>query len=172
MRDSEGENMLGTKCGVASLMAVLFLCGCSGEAANQAPTSAGSAKPSDPASAKAIETWAIGATVVYKGAFSDEAGHKGPLTCDLTRVDQTVWHAAFSAANEGKGPNRPFTRDANLTGRRQGRAFVFSGEVFMKAGGPYVLRAVLSPDNRLTAKYERKAGGWAGTFELNSPLKK
>ena len=112
-----------------------------------------------------METWAISSTVLYKGTFSDEAGHKGPLECELTRLNPTQWHAAFAAANEGTGPNSAFARDAELVGSGPGAEVLLFGEVFMKAGGPYVVRAILTA-NALTARYERKAGGWPGTFRL------
>ena len=118
--------------------------------------------------AQTMEEWAEGASVFYEGTFTDEFGHEGPLSCLLTRRPENHWNADFAAANEGEGPNQPFTRSTVLGGGMEGDEFVFAGEVPMKAGGPYVMRAVLTGDGALRANFERKAGGWPGTFALQA----
>ncbi|NOY80726.1 MAG: hypothetical protein GXP31_06950 [Kiritimatiellaeota bacterium] len=113
-----------------------------------------------------IDSWAPGMSFVYSGTFSDAPGHRGPLRCQLTRKDKTTWLAAFTAENRGAGPKGFFSRNAELQGRFNGAVFVFSGEVPMRAGGPYVLISRLSADGTLTGVFRRKAGGWPGTYSL------
>ncbi len=127
---------------------------------------AGCTSPQPAGVKETIDSWDPGTTLVYSGTFSDAPGHKGPLRCQLTRKDKTTWLASFSAENRGTGPNRPFSRDAELRGGFNGEVFEFSGEVPMRAGGPYVLTSTLSAGGILTGVFRRKAGGWPGTYTL------
>jgi hypothetical protein len=108
---------------------------------------------------------AWGEGTVYSGTFKADGGRKGPLSCELTPKEDGKWAVAFKAANEGRGPNRPLACNAEFTGKEKDDKLDLTGEVAMRRGPPYTVKAVLDGKS-LKATFSKPEGKDAGSFDL------
>lgn len=103
----------------------------------------------------------------YSGTFSDSAGHKGPLECQLTPGQGNAWACKVHASNQGTPPNRSADFNFDLTGQKEGETLKLTGTPSIGRPGTYDLTMVVT-DKTVEATFKKSDGKSNGTFSLTA----